>query len=202
MSFEESLELAMERVAQFDEDGDARLQLGEFKEYVTTLSAAFGGTFHDFAEMFVLGVVFGEGNDGTEEVAAALVDADITAALREEGALARVMDDERMRCLFHMFDLDSDGVVDYIEVVNGIYKITEDLDEAEMTAMIGIRMFDEEGDAALDYEEFTRFVLRIVEASGRSFDESIYDMTKAAAEDIELTKEEALAKIRALAANE
>ena len=140
--------------------GARRLQLGEFKGYVTTLSAAFGRTFHGFAEIFVLGVVFRGGNDGTEEVDAALTDTDITAARREDGALARVMDDERMRCLFHMFDLDSDGVVDYIEVVNGIYKITEDLDEAKMAAMIGIMMSDEEGDAALDYEEFTRFVLR------------------------------------------
>jgi len=199
VDFAEALAVAMDRVASFDRDGDALLDRSEFADYATRLSEAFGGTFHDFAEMLILGVVFNPGNDDAENLAAAIADEDITRALREEGALARVMDDERMRFLFHMFDLDSDGSVDYVEVVNGLYKITEDLDEAEMTAMAGLMMFDEEGDAALSYEEFTRFILRLISASGRSFDDSIYDMTKAAAEDIDMTKEEVLAKITALA---
>ena len=102
-----------------------------------------------------------------------------------------------------MFDLDSDGSVDLIEVVNGLYKITEDLDEAAGTAIAALMMFDEEGNAEFSYEEFTRFVLQLISATGQTFDEAIWDsMTKAAAEGTDMTKEELLEKIRALAGGE
>jgi len=202
VNFEESLAMAMERVAYFDTDGDAKLQPEEFAEYVMKLCEAFGATFHDLAEMLILSVVFSEGNDDVDNMFAAIAEEEITLALKEEEALAKVMNDDRMKVLFHMFDLDSDGSVDLIEVVNGLYKITEDLDEAAGTAIAALMMFDEEGNAEFSYEEFTRFVLQLISATGQTFDEAIYSMTKAAAEDTDMTKEELLEKIRALAGGE
>merc|ERR1712224_54556 len=159
-------------------------------EYATKLCEAFGANFHELSEMLILSVVFNDtGNNEEEELFAAIADEEITLALKEEGALAKVMDDDRMKVLFHLFDLDSDGSVDFVEVVNGLYKITEDLDEAAGTAIAALMMFDEEGDAEFSYEEFTRFILRLISATGQTFEEAIYSMTKAAAEDSDMTKE-------------
>lgn len=197
VSFEESLEMAMQRVAYFDKDGDAKLQLDEFKEYVNQLSEAFGVTFHDLAEMLILSVVFSDtGNSDEEEFMATIADDELTLALQEQTALAKVMADERMKALFHIFDLDADGTVDFAEVVMGLYKIKDDLDEAAGTAFMALLMFDDDHNTVLDYEEFTRFIVQLINSWGQTFDEAIFTMTKAAAEDSDMTKEEVLERIR------
>ena len=133
--------------------------------------------------MLILSVVFSEGNDYVDN-------------------MFKVMNDDHMSVLFHMLDLDSDGSIDLIEVANGLNKITEDLDKAAGTAIAALMMFGEEGNAKFSYEEFTRFVLQLISATGQTFDEAIYSMTKAAAEDTDMTKEELLEKIRKLAGGE
>lgn len=195
VNFEESIALAMARVASFDTDGDAKLDYDEFKRYTTTLVESFGTagsgstnlTFHDLAEMLIVAVTFEEGNDEVENLFTALADDDITVALQDDLHLAKVMDDERMVTLFHMFDLDADGSVDFLELVRGLYKITDALDDAATTAVVALLAFDEDGNEQFDYQEFTRFILKFMVAMGNdgscSFDESIFEMTKAAAQD-------------------
>jgi len=190
VNFEESIALAMERVAEFDKDGDAKMQYGEFKIYVQKLSESFGTTFHELAEMLILSVVFEDGNDDVENMFAAIADEEITLALKEETTLEKIMNDDRMKVLFHMFDTDCDDSVDFIELVRGLYKITNHLDEATTTAVIALLKFDEEGNDRFDYEEFTRFILNLISAMGQTFDECIFQMTKAAAEENKMTKEE------------
>jgi Ca2+-binding EF-hand superfamily protein len=182
VGFEESLTLAMERVASFDTDGDAMLQYSEFKEYVTQLAKGFGATFHDLAEMLILSVVFSEtGNDELESMKAEIADETITEALLEEGALAKVMADDRTRVLFHLFDLDADGHVDFCEVVLGMDKITENLDATAVTEALFVCERDENHE--LNYQEFTRFLVKLISATGFTFDEVVFKMTKAAADD-------------------
>lgn len=201
VGFAESLDIAMDRVAYFDADGDAKLQLSEFKEYVTKLSEGFGATFHDLAEMLILSVVFSDtGNDEVENFTAAIADETITLALQEEEVLIKFMDDDRMKVLFHLFDLDADGSVDFAEVVMGLYKITDDLDAAATTAVAALMIFDDEGNAEFDYTEFSRFIIEMIAATGDTFDEAIFNMTKSAAGDNpnDMTKAELIVMIRAL----
>mmetsp|Transcript_2578 Transcript_2578/g.4362 ORF Transcript_2578/g.4362 Transcript_2578/m.4362 type:complete len:108 (+) Transcript_2578:3-326(+) len=104
-----------------------------------------------------------------------------------------------MKALFHMFDLDADGSVTFAEVATGVYKITHDVDEAAGTAMAALLLFDDDGNATLEYEEFTRFILKLIEASGSTFDESILTLTKVAAEPADMTTEEIMEQIKAKA---
>jgi len=226
-ALEESLVVAMDKVAHFDRDGDAKLDREEFADCVNQLVAALAGaSFHDVAELLILSVVFaddpsgaiGNGNDndndnndepdspypeGTEQ----LCEETIKRALKEEEALLQVMEDDRMRALFHLFDLDADGSVDFAEVVVGLYKMTEDLVSSGGTASAAMLLFDDEKNQLLDYSEFTRFVLLLIDSTGETFDDAIFTLTKSAASESDgpehVTKDTVLEKLRAaLAENE
>ena len=191
VGFEESLELAMERVASFDANGDAKLQPNEFKVYVTKLAEAFGATFHDLAEMLILSVVFSEtGNDDLENLTAEIADSTITEALLEEEALPEVMADKRTRVLFHLFDLDADGSVDADEVVAGLRIIVDGLDASVASKVFKLlpnnknkKKRGAHKTTTLDYQEFTRFLVKLISTTGQSLDEVVVRMTKAAASD-------------------
>jgi len=186
VGFEESIQLAMDRVAYFDTDGDAKLQFDEFKLYVTKLSEAFGTSFHELAEMLILSVTFNveDGNNNDDNFIAAIADEEITLALKETEILQKIMKDDRMKVLFHLFDLNNDGSVDYMEVALGLHKITHQLDEAATTAFAALLAFDKKGNTKFDYEEFTRFILELMSAMEQTFDEAIFQMTlKASAAD-------------------
>eukprot|EP00536_Pseudo-nitzschia_multiseries_P005851 jgi/Psemu1/286061/fgenesh1_pg.118_\ len=215
-SLEEALVVAMDKVAHFDKDGDTRLDLNEFANCANQLAEALGATFHDVAEMFILSVVFAEDGDedaldepkspypeGTEK----LCEDTLAKAQKEEAALRKVMDDDRMLALFHLFDLDGDGSVDFAEVVIGLYKMTEDLVSSGTGANTAMGFFDDDKNELLDYSQFTRFILQLITSTGRSFEEAIYIMTKSAASDEggaeHLTKDTVLEKLRAaIAENE
>ena len=88
VGFEESLLIAMEKMASFDTTGDAKLQYLEFIDYIQQLSNAFDATFHDLAEMMILSVVFSDtGNNEIENLAAELVESTMTEALLEEKSM-------------------------------------------------------------------------------------------------------------------
>lgn len=184
VTFEQSIALAMERVAEFDKDGDGKFQLSEFKNYVDTLCEALGANFHELSEMLIISVVFNDiGNSETEDFAADLLKDDITAAIQEEEKLRKFMDDERMVALFHLFDSDMSGSVSFPEVVMGIYKITEDLDGAAATAVAALMMFDDDDSQSLDYVEFTKFILQLIATTDTPYDEAVFWLTEAAAKD-------------------
>jgi Ca2+-binding EF-hand superfamily protein len=184
VNFEQSIALAMERVAEFDKDGDGKFQMSEFKNYVDTLCEALGANFHELSEMLIISVVFNDiGNDDVEDFAATLMEEDITAAIQEEEKLQAFMKDERMVALFHLFDSDMSGSVSFQEVVMGIYKITENLDDATATAVAALLLFDDDGSQSLNYAEFTKFILQLIVASEIPYDEAIFGLTEAAAKD-------------------
>jgi Ca2+-binding EF-hand superfamily protein len=193
VNFEQSIALAMERVAEFDKDGDGKFKMSEFQSYVDTLCEALGANFHELSEMLIIAVVFNHfGNDDVEEFAATMMEEDITAAIQEEEKLRKFMKDERMVALFHLFDSDMSGSVSFQEVVMGIYKITENLDDATATAVAALLLFDDDGSQTLDFAEFTKFILQLIAASGIPYEEAIFGLTEAAAKDdpADLTPEE------------
>lgn len=199
VDFEESIALALERVAYFDKDGNAQLDLAEFKDYTDTLCQALGTTFHEMSEMLIFSILFSPSDD-MEDFVSALVDEDITAALQQEEALTKVMADERMKLLFHVFDLDADGTVDFKEVVTGLYKYTHNLEESSATAVAALLLFDDDGNRTLDYAEFTKFILQLVAEAGGSFDDAILSLTMLASEPADLTPEEIMDKVKAMVA--
>jgi len=201
VTFEESLDEAIQNMVCFDRNGDGKLQFSEFKEYLEKLAEAFGegATFHNLAEMLILSVVFStKGNDDEDNVRAVIADETITLALQEEEAMLKLMCDGRLEVLFHLFDLDADGLVDFNEVVMGLYKITENLDAAAMVAVASMMEFDENQDANFDYMEFSRFILEIIAGMGTPFNEAIYEMTKLVAkgEPDDTTMEELNLKLK------
>jgi Ca2+-binding EF-hand superfamily protein len=152
----------MEWVAQFDKDGDGKFQLPEFKEYAETLCEALGASFHEMSEILIISVLFSDtGNDDLENLVATMAEEDITATVQEGEKLRKVMEDARMKALFHLFNLDASGLVSFQEVVTGVYKITEDLDNAAITTVGALLIFDEDGNQVLDNTEFTKFVLQL-----------------------------------------
>lgn len=152
------------------------------------------------SEMVIIAICFSDtGNDEVEDFIAAVVDEDVTAALKEKQALTKVMKDERMKALFSMFDLDADGSVDFKEAATGFYKFSHDLEGAAGTAVAALLLFDDDRNETLEYAEFSRFILQLIEASGSSFDEAILKMTKAAAVPADLTPDEIMEQIKTLA---
>jgi Ca2+-binding EF-hand superfamily protein len=67
----------------------------------------------------------------------------------------------RMKALFHLFNLDASDLVSFQEVVTGVHKITEDLDNAVITAVGALLICDEDGNQVFDYAEFTKFILQL-----------------------------------------
>lgn len=191
VTFEESIKMAIERVAYFDKDGDAKLQLEEFKVYCSTLTEVLGADFHELAEMLIISVLFSDsGNDECEEFYANLLEDDIALAVKEEGALKQVLKDERMKALFHLFDLDCDFFVEFREIIVGLYKIVNDLGEATIQALGAIVVFDDDGNSRLDYTEFTRFILHLIQSQGSNFDEAILNLTTCASQQSDISPED------------
>jgi Ca2+-binding EF-hand superfamily protein len=187
VSFSESVQLAVRRIQEFDQDGDGKFSLEEFQAYIDTLCDTLGATFHELAELLIISVVFNEeiGNTVDEELVAALVQEDITEAIQEEEKLAKFMRDERMVALFHLFDDDMSGQVSFDQVVLGLYKITENVDQATAAAVTSMLLFDEDGNQSLDYKEFTKFILQLVQSMDIPYNEAIFNLTVAAAKDID-----------------
>ena len=84
-SFAESLDRAIDLVALFDTDGDARLNLLEFQTFVEDMLENLGTTFHEFSEFLIMQMLFSEGNDAAEELASAIVAPVIDLEVKERG---------------------------------------------------------------------------------------------------------------------
>lgn len=192
VNFEESLAVAVERVLQFDKDGTGKLSLEDFKTYVETLCVALGTNFHEVSEMFVLQVLFNEGNSEVENFVGDMAEGAVTEAIKEEEAMQKTMADKRMKALFLLFDTDGSGSVDFTEVVLGLFKITQDIDGASKAALMALLMFDDDATRTLDYESFARFMINVVVATPEeyTFDDIADAMTLLAMQDVQLTKEE------------
>ena len=196
VNFEESLVLAIDRIATFDKEGSGKLNKTDFKSMAETLAEALGTTFHEVSEMMVMAVIFSKtGNTFEENVAGAIVSEDMTAVVKEEEKSRKILVDKRMKALFDLFDTDGNGSVDFKEVVMGMYRLSEDLEDSSKAAMVALFLFDENHSRSLDYEQFAKFIINIVAASPEhiEFDDVADAMTKAASEPVTITTDELLA---------
>eukprot|EP00934_Nitzschia_sp_Nitz4_P007466 Nitzschia sp. Nitz4//scaffold26_size159584//151672//153612//NITZ4_002521-RA/size159584-snap-gene-0.50-mRNA-1//-1//CDS//3329545172//7456//frame0 len=82
-----------------------------------------------------------------------------------------ILNDERMKALFVLFDKDSDATVDFKEVAIGLYPLTTDLGEATKNAARLLLMMDKNDERVLTYQEFAKLILAVAAAFGMTFDQ-------------------------------
>jgi len=193
LSFSGSLDRAMDMVAIFDDDGDARLSQDEFKNCIDTLTTELGSTFHEFAEFLILQMIFMEGNAPVEQLAAVLVKPEIDAEVKGRKQLLDILTDPRLVQLFTLFDKTGDGVLNFKEVAIGLYQLTSDMEGSIKATVELLLTMDENDDRTIDYEQFARLILSFCAAAETSFDDMADDLTLALSQDTVTMTEEELA---------
>ena len=172
LSFNDSLDRAMQLVAIFDADGDQRLDLHEFQNLVYTMLEELGTTFHEFAEFLVLQILYSDsGNTDAEDLAGKLAQAEIDQGVQDRQRFMELLVDPRMLELFMLFDKDESGALSFKEVAIGLYQLSQDMEGSAKAAIELLLALDEDGSRTLDYEQFARLILSIVTATGHTFDE-------------------------------
>jgi Ca2+-binding EF-hand superfamily protein len=161
MNFAESLDRAIDLVALFDKDKNAKLDKAEFKEAIDSLLESMDSNFHEFSEFLIFQMVFLPGNDIAEEIVSDIAAPEIEEEVKQRGEYYGNLMDPRMIALFQLFDLDGDGSVSFVEVVMGLYTLTGDMKNSEKLAVDCLLLFDEDGNRTLDYGEFAKLVSRI-----------------------------------------
>lgn len=191
LAFADSIERAISFVAAFDTDKDAKLDLNEFKEFLDAILKAMGVTFHELSEFLILQNIFSEsGNDFVEDLAGALVSEDINEAVLAKEEFFDASTDPRMMVLFNLFDLDGDGSVDFKEVAIGLYRLTDDMEDAARMAVVVLLMFDKDDKRTLNFEEFAKLMLHVVTAAETKFDDMADKMTLAMVSKKEVTDDD------------
>jgi len=159
--FQEYLELAVKRVASFDQDGNGQLDLAEFKDFLVSFASNTSSDYREILEM-ILFVLFSDKRDNNQNVA---LEEDVILAVQKEESYRGLLRSNQMKALFDIFDEDRDGLIDFKEFVFGIYKMTEDLQGASKAAMEAMLLFDEKETRFLDFERFTKVILNLHEVS-------------------------------------
>ena len=71
LSFIESLQCAIDDIAQFDSKGNGKLSKEDFQQFVDMLVGAMGCSFHELSELLVMKVFFANNHNSLEEQLAA-----------------------------------------------------------------------------------------------------------------------------------
>jgi Ca2+-binding EF-hand superfamily protein len=191
LSFGDSLERAINMVAVFDQDGDAKLDHDEFGDFVDVMTKELGTDFHEFAEFLVLQLVFSDsGNTLEEEIAGELAAADINEAVKKREELFDMLVDPRMIELFKLFDKDGSRVLTFKEVACGLYQVTANMEESVRTTMNLLLMMDKNDTRTLNYEQFGRLIMGIVASAATTFDEIADELTMSMMEGNDISDED------------
>jgi Ca2+-binding EF-hand superfamily protein len=176
-TFAESLDRAIDLVAVFDTDGDARLSLLEFQTFVEDMLENLGTTFREFSEFLIMQMLFSEGNDAAEEMAGAIVAPVIDQEVKERGEFYGALVDPRMLALFMLFDLDGDGAIEFAEIALGLHKLTHDMESSAVAAVGCLLTFDEDETRTLDYVQFAKLIMNMAAASDKKFEDIADELT-------------------------
>lgn len=181
MTFAESVDQAIELMAVFDNDGDAKLNRNEFKVLIDHMMARLGTSFHDLAEFLVLQLILPTAESPeqfAEDLAGELLAEEMDQQVLARQALFSAVTNPRMKSLFQLFDKDGDGKVNFQEVALGLYQISRDMEGSLKTAMDILLAMDQNDTRVLDYEQFTRLILSMVATiPGQSLDEVADELT-------------------------
>jgi len=67
LSFIDSIQCAIDDIAQFDSKGNGKLSKEDFQQFVDMLVGAMGCTFHELSELLVMKVFFANNHNNLEE---------------------------------------------------------------------------------------------------------------------------------------
>jgi Ca2+-binding EF-hand superfamily protein len=177
LSFQDSIEHAIEMVATFDSDGDAKLNIAEFRECINVMLKELTVSLGEFSEFLVMQIIFAESADTqSDDEEHAITDIDKEVKAREE--LFDMLSHERMEELFHLFDKDGSGELTFKEVAIGLYQITRNVEESTRTAMNLLLMMDKNDSRTLHYDQFGRLIMAIVATANSTFEEVADDLVR------------------------
>ncbi|KAL7571358.1 hypothetical protein ACA910_007671 [Epithemia clementina (nom. ined.)] len=191
MSFTASLEKAIDMVAIFDTDGDARLNLDEFEGFLQVMLKELNVTFAEFAEYMVLQTQFSDtimddknassstgmnlngstSNTGGDEPQ---IDEKVLAQqVKDRGMLLEMLADPRLIEIFDLFDKEGTRELGFKEVAIGLYQLTSDMEQSAKTTMELLLMMDKEDKRTVNYEQFGRLMMGVMSTLGhnKSFQE-------------------------------
>jgi Ca2+-binding EF-hand superfamily protein/Arc/MetJ-type ribon-helix-helix transcriptional regulator len=177
LSFSESLDRAIDLVAVYDKNKDAKLNLFEFKIFIEDMMENLGTTYHDFAEFLIMSMLFSDGNDAAEQLAGEIVAPVVEEEILARGEFYNALVDKRMLALFMLFDLNQDGVVEFAEVALGLHKLTNDMESSAVAAVGCLLTFDEDESRSLDYVQFAKLIMNMAAASDKKFEEVADELT-------------------------
>jgi Ca2+-binding EF-hand superfamily protein len=206
-AFEESIALAITRIAMFDDRRHSKLNIHEFKIFVHVLSEVLGCKVHELCELFVLTIVYSDSSGNTNiPTENQVTKSTLTSSETEEevkeieeeaidvAAMAASigMVEERVKILFDLFDGDRDGLVEFAELVAGLFQITSDLEGSSKAATMALLLFDKNEAKTLNFKQFTKFLVAVsaTMSDAISFDDIANSITMSAIKDEGLSKEE------------
>ena len=158
--------LAMDKA---QESAPVSLDESEFTNLLRSICSMMGCSMDELTKIIVTNVLFTESLDASLHKSPYLTEAyadeakahDYDADVDKNHELRRAVKDTRMMALFKVFDRSGEGTVDFKEIVVGLYKIMDDIDEASHAAVSALLLFDENNRRKLTYDEFARLMLNI-----------------------------------------
>jgi Ca2+-binding EF-hand superfamily protein len=164
LRFQESLDHAMQMVASHDLNGDAKLDIDEFRsciyEMITELNVSVG----EFAEFLVFQI------NSYNDTCDAEWNEKGKKELEEHEEFKHILTHTRMEELFILFDRDGSGELSFKEVAIGLYQITQNVEQSTKAAMDLLLMMDKNDTRTLDYVQFSRLIVAIVATANCSFE--------------------------------
>ena len=197
MTFQGSLDKAIDMVAIFDTDGDARLDIDEFQSFLKVMLQELNVSFQEFAEYMVFQTTFyadeesdaGTGGNGSS--------ADVDAAtlaqqVKERGTLLEMLADPRLGEIFDLFDKQGTRLLTFKEVAIGLFQLTSNMEQSAKTSMELLLMMDKEDKRTVNYEQFGRLMMGIVATYGpdKTFDEVADELVLALTTNTQITEED------------
>lgn len=170
LAFQESIEHAIRMVASHDLNGDAKLDLYEFRSCIYEMIKELNVSFGEFAEFLVFQI------NSCDDSADAASNEREEKEMKEREEFKYVLAHTRMEELFILFDKDGSGELTFKEVAIGLYQITRNVEESTKAAMDLLLMMDKNDTRTLNYEQFCRLILAIVATANSTFEELADDL--------------------------
>ena len=178
LSFQDSIEHAICLIAAFDTTGDARLDLDQFKACIGVMLKDLDVSLADFAEFLVIRMVLSDDPDVPLSDDCTAAEIGLLSNKNVEKDFSAMLNDCRMLDLFHLFDKNGTGELNFREVAIGLYQLTRNLEESTKTAMLLLLTLDADDSRTLNCEQFARLIVAIVASTGSPFDDIADEMVK------------------------
>eukprot|EP00884_Botryococcus_braunii_P015884 jgi/Botrbrau1/297/Bobra.0022s0263.1 len=160
---------AIGSILRFDTDNNQRLDQEEFDKFAESLAEKMGSNFLGVAELLLLAA--SEAAEPRDLSVLNLIQDEAVKEVRSAQEYALLSQDPRMERLFRAFDKNSDGAIDFKELVFALKKLnpTDPLSEARTAAVEAMLLYDSDSSRTLDQLEFARFISRLFLLVGQQF---------------------------------